>query len=927
MKKRCIAIILSVFIVFSSLNLSVFAGFLYPETVTYENESEWLTSEQMDILYITGVSPWKTIADMQGKSEAIVSRAEAAWHICNLMKLGETVAQNDEALFRDLSSTHEYYGYIKAAVDAGLMLGGTDGFFRPNEAITAREAATVLVRALGYGPYIKMIGIDKAFLMTDIFDGVPMEGKITHPQMLRMMYNALKSQAIKSEDFRLLDDGTVDITYSIDSDYIGFQHILNLKYNVAVLDAIPGTTLVNVDTSRKDGVIGIAGNDYEYDGDATAFLGYLVNYIYQETDDGRRKVVYMSKSEKNKELVLTHNELDSFSNGTFVYEDGNNTKEISIKKGTRVVYNGLANPGYDDAELNPEFGTVTFINNDSDSDYDVVVVDSCDFYVSSTIVADEEKIYVKELKKNTGLGKPLVTRDTAISFKDVDLYEIWNKGQKVDLSRLKAEQLLVVRESSDNSVGFKKFLIEAMYATRPNAKIEYLNKESVGLGGEPIKFGEKFNGYFELGEAYNFYIYQDEIVFVTDVNASDLSLAYLINYQPFDEHFDIYAKVALIDLSDYTYQVYDMAEKFTIDGYSFSTDSDIKTGAPNALLSSATLSTGTDGSVAQPVYVGFNKSGEINRIDTYAMDASNPEESLIRPVTAFDSTNNVFVSKPALYLNGKGLYYDGNKIGQYEQLVATTNGAKVIRIPLQDKDNPEFYRNGTFSLRGTYSTLDFVGYDEEMKTSDYILWYYDSNAGDYFNGDDQCIVTGVSSQLDENGDLCDVIDVYRQGSSYTYTAESGVADELEIGDVWYFDVNASNHIRKHKKGLKISEETFEEGKVIATDSTTYLMDMKGILVGTAIKIEGSNMTFTPDLRRGADMPQTSAGKVDATQVPLDVFDISSAAVFKYTVVKGQPIVEKVTLNDIITFAVDQNQASTLVMNKSGAVRQLYIIQK
>lgn len=52
--------------------------------------------------------------------------------------------------FKDVTYRHWAAGYVKIAVDAGWINGYTDGTYRPDNTITLEEAATALLRMLGY---------------------------------------------------------------------------------------------------------------------------------------------------------------------------------------------------------------------------------------------------------------------------------------------------------------------------------------------------------------------------------------------------------------------------------------------------------------------------------------------------------------------------------------------------------------------------------------------------------------------------------------------------------------------------------------------------------------------------------------------------------------------------------------------------------
>ena len=77
-----------------------------------------------------------------------VTRADFAKFIAQ--GLGLTGDRNEAAKYRDIAANDAYAPYIGAASKAGIVQGGTDGRFRPNDPITREEMATMMLRAISY---------------------------------------------------------------------------------------------------------------------------------------------------------------------------------------------------------------------------------------------------------------------------------------------------------------------------------------------------------------------------------------------------------------------------------------------------------------------------------------------------------------------------------------------------------------------------------------------------------------------------------------------------------------------------------------------------------------------------------------------------------------------------------------------------------
>lgn len=81
-----------------------------------------------------------------------VTRSEFAKMLTAASSYKDTVGEagSGYSLFKDVKSGHWASEYIKTALDAGWMVGYTDGTFRPDNNITLEEACTAALRLVGY---------------------------------------------------------------------------------------------------------------------------------------------------------------------------------------------------------------------------------------------------------------------------------------------------------------------------------------------------------------------------------------------------------------------------------------------------------------------------------------------------------------------------------------------------------------------------------------------------------------------------------------------------------------------------------------------------------------------------------------------------------------------------------------------------------
>lgn len=142
MKKIYISLILIIIIVLGISSTSFAAHFYDTIGTKYESPTE--------ILYTLGI--------VDGTSENVfsagrpVTRAEMAKLILSVYGLDDndvkmSIGTNN---FKDVKKSDWYYGYVNVAADIKMINGYSDGTFRPNDEVTYSEAATMIIRALGY---------------------------------------------------------------------------------------------------------------------------------------------------------------------------------------------------------------------------------------------------------------------------------------------------------------------------------------------------------------------------------------------------------------------------------------------------------------------------------------------------------------------------------------------------------------------------------------------------------------------------------------------------------------------------------------------------------------------------------------------------------------------------------------------------------
>jgi hypothetical protein len=99
---------------------------------------------QKNIVSLVNRSIVNGFGDYTFRPNRTITRSEAIALIAQAFKLKETRSVS----FKDLSSEHWAYNYIRQGVDAGIIAGYEDSTFRPNQAISRAEMAVMIAKAL-----------------------------------------------------------------------------------------------------------------------------------------------------------------------------------------------------------------------------------------------------------------------------------------------------------------------------------------------------------------------------------------------------------------------------------------------------------------------------------------------------------------------------------------------------------------------------------------------------------------------------------------------------------------------------------------------------------------------------------------------------------------------------------------------------------
>ncbi len=514
-----------------------------------------------------------------------------------------------EDIFADVDKDYYAAGYIKTAVELGLLNGYADGNFMPQNPIAMNQAVKVIVRLLGYSEAAETGGgYPNGYLSVayekQLLKGISNSGgsTITYADMLKLLENSMETDVM---GLHIAGDN-VSVGEKSDVNILSLYH--DIYYDEGVVTANDVTSLLKY-TEVKKGNVNISGTLYDTaDSDIASKLGYAVDFYYRETeDDSMGEILYFEESRKNQIVTVNYEDIaqttTSFSFEYYNERDRKRTEKITAD--TNVLVNGKLKPFYDEKDLKPAYGEVILIDNNNDGDFEVIDV----FSVTDTIVVNRisQKDDVVSITDKLSPQK-MIKLDNDLG------YSILKDGVKILFTDLAEFDVLLVGRADD---GYME-----IYASDKsiNGKVNSIAENKVVIDDEEYVISENYLEMsdaitsvpkIKLGMSSTFYLdYFGSVASVSEGQNDAIHYGFLFKIYTDDE---IENKIRLKILTDGNEnKTFDTVEKIKFDGKR-KEGNDVKSAleSPNAPDEGR-----KQGSIRQLIRYALTEDGLIDSIET-----------------------------------------------------------------------------------------------------------------------------------------------------------------------------------------------------------------------------------------------------------------------------------------------------------------------
>lgn len=317
MKKSLLKLIILSFIITALLSCSTFA----------KEEPKTASREVINTIQLLEIANGDENGNMN--YGANVTRAEFIKMAINASSSKKAAAniKLNVSLFPDVKNSHWAAGYISIAINNGLVKGYLDGTFKPSNNVTLEEAATIVLRLLGYtsddlsGNY-PTVQLNK-YRDLNLDDNITANqgDKLTREQCMILIYNMLSAETKSGVAY------CTTLGYAVDAED-------NLDYPELLKSKLEGPILVT-DINNPFG-----NTNFKADGDTT----YLLNDNNSDAVNFRANDVLYYSDVLNKVCVYRKNATgivsETASSGTTIKGNATTTSSGSMNSPNGSVSSG-----------------------------------------------------------------------------------------------------------------------------------------------------------------------------------------------------------------------------------------------------------------------------------------------------------------------------------------------------------------------------------------------------------------------------------------------------------------------------------------------------------------------------------------------------------------------------------------------------------
>lgn len=627
-----------------------------------------------------------------------------------------------------------------------------------SQVLTADEAVAMAVRVLGYDAIADGSGYPYGYYgiaqQEGLLNGAKLNGNVTYAQMVKLLKNLLGAE---HPQITIQSDGNV---LDIKNKQPVLEYYRNIYCIKGIVTANSITGLYDKNGTRN-GFVSIDSIMYEDESpNAAALLGHRVEAYIRSEKSGDDAVVSVADLSK-EEIVIDGELIENISDDcrTIEYyenDESNRTEKAVIAADAAYLLNDILYTDYRKADFLREGTKIALVDNDGDSNYDLVNMIYAETMIVSTVSTAAKTIY-SEYQFEGALAKIDLSE-----YKEENV-SVYKNGAEIGLSELAAGDVLSVYRAGSDKNGKVKINAET---NAFSGKVKEYNEEekTVVIDDKTYEYSELYllavkNNVsmarkMNLNSTYTIRLdASGKIVSATTLSDDGLLYGYATKIAN-DKNGIGTASQIKIFLSDGTWQIYEFADR-------------VKWNGESGRLRGSEAAANTEVMAAVPgvIGIGLNGDGKINVLET--------------PIEYYDG-----IDPARLNTIGEKRYtyrWSGPTWSNHYYMTAATT---VFIIPQEEEAEDSDYRIGSATSSFNNWAYTFTGYNrDDYYMLDMIVHKQTVSSirevsGSYY------MVKGVGTSVNEKGETVATVNVASTTyAGVTFQGEMGLFQSLEKGDL------------------------------------------------------------------------------------------------------------------------------------------------
>lgn len=295
-----------------------------------------------------------------------ITRYDFACAVFKLQGIDLSQQTSGAYVFRDVENGSDIGRVMSAAVQNGYLLPDSTGAALPHDGVKADDAIKIAVKISGYEPTVKNNNYASKANSLKLLRGVETSGELTRADAARLLYNTATAPYFKMTSYGDKTEFTKDDDITLLSEY----H--DVYSAVGCITATHISAINDYGTTSKN-EIRIDSDIYTCtSGEYNDYLGINVEYFYTDKS-GRKSLVFAFKDDNVKELVISADNIDSYSKNVYKYYENGKAKTAKITSSHNFIYNGVKRTDYTQKNFIPKNGYIRLVSNGGSSYENVFV--------------------------------------------------------------------------------------------------------------------------------------------------------------------------------------------------------------------------------------------------------------------------------------------------------------------------------------------------------------------------------------------------------------------------------------------------------------------------------------------------------------------------------------------------------------------------